>query len=496
MMAARALLVSAMTASAFAAPALAQDACGALENYREGHTTVVSARSVSDEGHTPFCSVEGVSTPGEGSRIGFAVMLPSKSAWTGRLRMFGNGGYSSTMPTERMIASAKRGTVAVATDTGHRGDDPSFAIGRPASVDDWGWRAVHESVKAAKALAHAYYGMAPRYNYFEGCSTGGHQALMEAQRFPDDFDGIVAGAPGSNRTRLNLGFLWQFKATHGEDGALLFAPAKLRLLTRHALASCGSAAEQAAGFLLDPLICRPDPGGLQCDAGDDGAQCLTPHEVSSARLMYAGARTTSGEQVYPPWLPGSESIGPPDFPLPGWSLYWADPARPDRPARESFFRFWAFPGERWHWQDFDFDTAVKRMQQLSERIDAVDADLSAFRASGGRLLQFHGLADPVVSPWDSVAYHAEVVRRSGPDAGSFYRLFMVPGMGHCAGGPGYGALETGSAIEAWVERGIAPASLTGIRTDEGGRGMLPDAIEVNPWEEGVGLDAVRVRAPR
>ena len=486
----------------FAVPAFAaQDHCHDLAGYDGEGVTIVSARSQAARpaaGDKPavasHCLIEGVATRVEGSRIGFQVRLPQRQDWTRRLRMYGNGGYSSAMPVEALEDAVSMGYVAVATDTGHMGDDPAFAIGRPASIDDWAWRAVHESVAAAKGIAQEYYGDAPKFSYFLGCSTGGHQALMEAQRFPQDFDGIVAGAPGNNRTRLNLGFLWQFMSTHDRSGALTFAPAKLRLLTRHALKSCGSADEQAAGFLLDPLSCRPDPAALQCAAGGEGAaDCLTAGEVVSARAMYAGAHTKDGQQIYPPWLPGSESVGPPNFPLPGWSLYWADPQRPDRPARESFFRFWAFPTQSWRWQDFDFDTALENLDALSARIDAIDPDLSAFHASGGRLLQFHGMADPVVSPWDSVAYHRSVVAEMGARTDDFYRLFMVPGMAHCAGGAGYGSLETDTAIERWVEQGQAPDHLTATRSTPRGDDKLPVSLQLKPWDGRISLAPIEKR---
>jgi len=419
-----------------------------------------------------MCRVRGVSTPVPGSRIGFELQMPLARAWNHRIRMFGNGGYSSAIPGDRLREAVNGGYAALGTDTGHDGDDPEFAVGRPESIDDWGHRAVHESIVAAKALVAAYYGESAQWSYFDGCSTGGHQALMEAQRYPTDFNGIVAGAPGNNRTRLNVGFLWQFVANHRTDGSLILAPEKLHLLTEGVLATCGSADERNRGYLDDPFACQFDPAMLQCGVGGDSATCLTSDEVAAARRMYAGARNPrTGEQLYPPWLPGSEFYAPPGRQFSSWSLYWADPLRPGQPARSTFWRFWAFGDARWDWKSFDFDRDVARLAPLARRIDANDPDLTAFHAAGGKLIQYHGLIDPVVSPWDSRDYYDRVVARAGHGVAAFYRLYFLPGVAHCGGGPGLAPTNLNEAIEGWVERGVAPAAL-GVRSANGEEGRV------------------------
>ncbi len=413
-----------------------------------------------DADEPAHCRVRGVLRPVAGSRIGFELLLPPPSRWTGRFQMLGNGGYSSDLPRPGMRRSLARGSAVAATDTGHSGDDPDFARGHPQAIADWAWRAVHVTAIAAKALVARFYQRPADHAYFAGCSTGGHQAMMEAQRFPHDFDGIVAGAPGSNRVRLNAAFLWQYLSNHrrGDDTAALLSPADLRLLNQHAQTMCGSANGGAVGglasdqWLNDPLSCHVEPAALACRPGQTN-DCLAPEQVAAARAMYRGAPDPrGGARVTIPWLPGSE---------PGWSLYWADPARPQQPARANFWRTWAGFGDGWNWWRFSFGRHLAVAQRrLSPVIDAVNPDLRAFRQRGGKLLQYHGLADPVVSPLDTLAYRRAMMSRTDPRGGGrWYRLFLVPGMGHCGGGPGFTDFDAQAAIETWVERGHAPDRL-------------------------------------
>ncbi|MEN3745951.1 tannase/feruloyl esterase family alpha/beta hydrolase [Sphingomonas sp. HF-S3] len=426
--------------------------------FRPGPVTGPAPAGIALPAH---CRVRAVATPVRGSRIGFELWLPERG-WNGRFKMYGNGGYSSTLPLGQMAQGLKGGYAVAGTDTGHQGDDPEFAVGLPESIADWGHRAVHQTVLHSKALLYRFYGRPAAHAYFEGCSTGGHQALMSAQRYPRDFDGIIAGAPGNNRTRLNIGFLWQFVANRrpGTSDPILTA-AKLPLLTKAALDQCGTPAERSQGYLENPFSCRVDLTKLQCGSGDEPGHCLTADEGAAAARLYRGATNPrTGARLYPPWLPGSER---------GWAGYWADPRDQTMPARSGFFRFWAFNDPRWDWRSFDFDQAVRRIDPaLAGRIDAVDPDLSAFARGGGRLILYHGLADPVVSPWDLRAYYDAVDRSSMGRAASFSRLFFAPGMGHCGGGPTPDAAATQAALEQWVEQGRAPTHLTA-----GARNLCP-----------------------
>ena len=401
------------------------------------------------------CRLQGSVSPVSGSRIGFEVWLPV--SWNGKFQMVGNGGYSSALDTRAMTALINRGYAVAATDTGHRGDDPDFVIDHPEAMADWGYRAVHSTAEAAKALITRYYGQKPRYSYFSGCSTGGQQALMEAQRYPADFDGIIAGDPGNNRTRLNLGFLWLYRVTHRPDGSLILPPEKLPLLNKAVLDACagkdGGLVDDR--FLTAPDQCRFKPKQLLCKKGTaDHSQCLTHDEVKAVEAIYQGAKNArTGASLYYGWAKGSEL---------GWPAYWANPGKPGEPARLNFWRHWVFHDPDWAADRFDFDQDVTRLEDISPIIDAVNPDLSAFAAAGGKLIQFHGLADPVVPPSESTGYYAQVKAISGDPSG-FFRLFMVPGMGHCQGGPGIMTVETQDALERWVENGKAPETLPGTR---------------------------------
>lgn len=469
---------------AFAArPAAASAACEDLRVQLPTHTAPetieripaggwpsASGKAVGDM--PAFCRVKGVISPVEGSRIGFELWLP-ETGWNGRLLMIGNGGYSSAIAYPLLAAHVRRGYAALATDTGHTGDDPDFVVGHPEALIDWGHRAVHETAVAGKAMVASYYGASAQHAYFQGCSTGGHQALMEAQRYPDDFDGIIAGAPGSNRTHLNAAFLWQYVQNHprGGDGRPILTPDTLTLVSRAAFEACRNQNGKAAGglagdaYLNDPLACRFDPAVLACkDAGPDANQaaCLTATQVAALRRMYQGATNPrTGERIDFGWPIGSEA---------GWSWYWADPAKPTQPARVNFWRDWAFGDPTWSWWSFDFDRDMTAADdKLAQAINAMDPDLERFRRRGGKLIQYHGLADPVSPVLDSVSYRQRVVddqrrRHGGREATSdFYRLFLAPGVGHCMGGPGPQPVELQAAIEAWVEQGRAPDRLLAIK---------------------------------
>ena len=464
--------------------------CESMVSLRLGRTTL-AVQSIYDEAFSPsaeiprfavspFCRVSGVSQPVAGSRIGFELWMP-KTGWNGRLKMLGNGGYSSALPYAEMGAQVKQGYAVVATDTGHSGDSPDFAKDQPETIVDWGYRAVHTTVLTAKRVVTGFYGRSAKYSYFQGCSTGGHQGLMEAQRFPEDFDGIVAGAPGNNRTHLTAAFLWQFvqnQARGGEPRQIVPAR-KLALLSKAVLSACKSQNGPPAGglasdpFLNDPLSCNFDPAMLTCTSVESD-ECLTTEQVSALKRMYAGAQNPrTGEQIYVGWPPGSEAS--PDG-RSGWNLYWADPQNPAAPVRADFWRYWAFKDASWSWQRFDFDRDMKRADDaLAPVINAMSANLEKFRKRGGKLIHYHGMADPVSPFADSIVYQQRVVMEqlqarglayldeAARVTGEFYRLFLAPGLGHCQGGAGAEPKDLQQAIENWVERGEAPSSLLAAR---------------------------------
>jgi feruloyl esterase len=446
-------------------PALVFAQCAQWQGRTVDQIVIDRAVQIEPAAGTPaICALSGVLSPAPGSRIGFEIWLP-ETGWNEKFEMVGNGGYSSAIDHRAMAALAAKGYAVAATDTGHQGDDPSFARDHPAAIDDWAWRAVHVTAVAGKAILAAWYGRPAAHSYFSGCSTGGHQALMEAQRFPQDFDGIIAGDPGNNRTRLNLGFLWLYDKTHSADGMPLLSADKLRLVNAAVLKACAGKDGGAPGdrFLTDPLACGFEPQSLTCRHGD-ASDCLTQAQAEAVAAVYRGAHNPrTGARLYYGWVKGSEAGEGFIKDLPGWAMYWADPRQPSQPARLSFWRDWVFNDPDWSPSGFDFDRDAALLEKrLSARIDAVDPDLRAFQKRGGKLIQYHGLADPVVPPMDSVAY-AEAVTAATPHSRNIYRLFLIPGMQHCYGGEGPFIVNPQAALEDWVEAGHAPDSLTGVK---------------------------------
>jgi len=343
-----------------------------------------------------FCEVRGIAMPTPQSRIGFAVWLPQAANWSHRLHMVGNGAYGSNLYYAQLVARLQRGDVAVATDTGHTGDSLGFGFDNREAIADWGGRAVHESVRAAKAIAAAFYGETPAHSYFSGCSTGGGEALHAAQRYPDDFDGIIAGDPGNNRTRLNLQLLWNFEQNHAphDNANPLLGPGELRLLHSAVLEACDKLDGVEDGVIGDPRQCHFDASRLLCQPNQSG-DCLTAAQVNAVKAIYAGPRDRrTGTQIYPGYAFGSETVGlQPNSPLIGWSLYWANPEKPDEPQRADFFRRWAFNDPSWDWWTFDWGNDVDRATRaLGPLVDATDPDLSRFRSRGGKLIMFMGWA--------------------------------------------------------------------------------------------------------
>jgi feruloyl esterase len=423
--------------------------------------TVAGGRGAVLTGVPDFCRVRGLAAPSPRSRIHFEAWLPL-TGWNGRIQMIGNGGYSSAINNKELAALVRKGTAAVATDTGHQGGKLDFGFGNDDAIADWGHRAVHESIVSAKVLATRFYGRAPRYSYFTGCSTGGHQALMEAQRYPADFDGILAGDPGNNRTNLNFGFLWQFLANHepGDNSHPIVTAPDLVLVNRAAMKQCDALDGVSDGVIADPRQCKLALAQLRCTAGKT-SDCINDRQIRALEQMYAGARRRdTGAVIYPGWPVGSEA---PDG-AGGWQAYWANPARPQEPQRVDYFRHWVFNDPAWNWWSFDWAGGVDRARtRMAPLVDAVATDLSAFEGRGGKIILYQGWADPVVSATDTIAYY-ERMAAATPGAASFSALFVVPGMGHCSGGPGATDFSSGAdassnialALQDWVEQGVKP----------------------------------------
>jgi feruloyl esterase len=423
-----------------------------------GNATMVAA-----SGRLPsYCRVTVFARPVADSEIRIEIWLPDAPKWNGKFVGTGNGGYSGEIGYGDMRAALQRGYATAGSNTGHDGGDLTFGDGHPEKIRDWAYRAVHVMTEAAKSAIRGYYGRSAAHAYFTGCSTGGHQALMEAQRYPRDYDGIVAGDPGNNRIRLNAGFLWSWLAANPE-GAPALPNSKLPLVNRAVVEACDALDGVKDGLLEDPRVCPFDPGALLCKGADDGS-CLTPSEVKSVRAIYEGARNPrTGARVFAGWARGSEALGGRGG---GWGAYFV--GRPE-PARLEFWRLWVFEKPAWNPRQFDFDRDLATADRKIGFVDATSPDLRAFQRNKGKLLMYHGWADPVVPPEDGIAYYEGVARSMGgmDKIAAFFRLFLAPGMGHCGGGPGPNTFDTLGAIDTWVSEGKPPERLIASHATDG-----------------------------
>ncbi len=458
--------------------------CEDLTKLNLSDATVTSATSIPAGQFTPpgspssletreFCRVIALAKPTGDSVINFEVWIPSAAEWNRDFEGVGNGGYNGAIQYGELVDALKRGFAAASTDTGHVGADLAFAAGHPEKVVDWGYRAVHIMTESAKVIIRAYSGTLPKHSFFMGCSTGGHQALSEVQRFPADYDGVVAGDPGNNRVHLNVGFLWAFAATHDASGNTILQTSKLPLVNRAALAACDAADGVTDGIISNLQSCHFDPRVLLCK-GEENDQCLTAPEVEAVGKVYAGPKNPrTGEQIIAGYSPGSESpVG--DAWAGGWKMYITDRKEP---MRLDFWRYWAFDDPEWDWRTFDYDRGVAYADKKLAAVNATSPNLNAFRSRGGKILMYSGWADPTGPPLDAVDYYKRVEQTTGGQqkTESFFRLFMVPGMAHCGGGPGpnlfggYGPPSPSSpeirtdsqhdvlsALVQWVEKGAAP----------------------------------------
>jgi feruloyl esterase len=419
-----------------------------------------------------FCRVAGTSRPTGDSVIHFEVWMPA-SGWNGKFDHGGNGGYGGSLgtPAGYMLAGLLRGYATAGTDMGHDAvamPGGSFALGHPEKLVDWGSRANHVTAVAAKLIIRAYYGTAAYLNYFTGCSDGGHEALMEAQRFPDDFDGIVAGAPANYWTHQSAAWVWEALA-----GLNVLPLGKLPVINAAAVAACPGIVPTV---IDDPTRCGFEPGSLLC-AGADGPNCLTAAQVDAVRKIYAGPRNPrTGAQIYPGLERGSEAAGGSLGAAGSWSILIS--------SAQTFlggdtWKYMVFKDPSWdfHTLDFDHDVALAD-RSVGPIINSTDPDLGDFKALGGKMIIWHGWADPLVNPRNSINYVRSVAAagrgRHGNeqddgdvarDTQGFLRLFMAAGLTHCSGGPGLTTFDTLTALERWVEEGKAPAKLIASHTE-------------------------------
>lgn len=389
-----------------------------------------------------FCRVTAVLKPASDSHIEMEVWLPIEG-WNGKFQAVGNGGWAGVISYTALADALGRGYATASTDTGHAGNNALFAIDHPDKLIDYAYRAVHEMTVKSKAIVSEVYGQPARFSYWNGCSTGGRQGLMEAQKYPDDFDGIVAGAPANYHTHLHT---WDLSvavpALLNPESAV--PQVKLAMLNRAVIDACDARDGVKDGLLNDPRSCVFDPATLLC-RNTDSENCLTAAQLESIKRMYAPARTKSGSVVFPGKDFGSET---------GWTAI-AGGAQPANVSLGSFQV--AYKNANWNWKAFDLDRDLKVVdERVGAMVNAVNPDLSRFKARGGKLILFHGWNDTAISAGNTVNYYESVQSAMGSEQGDWMRLFMAPGMQHCGNGPGPNRADYLAALERWRESGMAP----------------------------------------
>ena len=487
-------------------------ACEALTGVAPEASTIGSAAMVTSatqiggtDVDAQFCRVQGVARPSSDSEIKFEVWLPATAqGWSGRFKLNGTGGYAGSIPYARLAQDVGDGFVTAGSNMGHDGGEgPAWTLNHPEKVKDWGLRAHYFVATAAKALANAYYAQPVRYAYFEGCSNGGRQAMMMAQRYPELFDGIAAGAPSQFYPEILTWLAYSGKLQTPVQGQPpVMPPAKRQLLSRASHFACDAQDGLADGQITNPRVCTFDPGALRCKAGD-APDCLTDAQLAVAQAMYAGMRTSSGMQRYAGVMPGSEGEWDPNF--------------GDNGRYGPFIGHYVFsqssPPYEWR-RDLNWDDQFDRIKTFITPVTAAPSpDLTAFKARGGKLVQFHGWADPIVPPQGSPAYYNALIQfekmkslpRAEYDAAvgrlssaqvsadalamtstvqGYHRLFMLPDVGHCRSGTAPEAIGGGfpepakaqrtpeshvvSALARWVEQGVAPTAIIATKYDDKG----------------------------
>jgi feruloyl esterase len=400
-----------------------------------------------------FCRVLAVAKPTADSAINIEVWLPLV-AWNGKLQSVGNGAWAGNVSYAALATAVANRYAAASTDTGHTERDGSFALGHPERLVDFGHRAVHEMTLVAKALIGAFYERAPQAAYFNGCSTGGRQALAAAQRYPQDYDGIVAGAPAHHVTHLQGTQLWT--ALVGSRAGAALDPAALALVNRSALAACDTLDGVGDGVIEDPRRCAFDPAALVCGSAS-GAQCLTSEQARTAQMIYAGPREQStGRALFHGYARGSEA---------GWDTRIG----PEPPALAvETFRYLVYADPAWDYRSFDFERDVRAaVTAIGPVMNSVEANLQPFFAAGGKLVLYHGWNDPGIPPGSTVAYYERMLAASGAIARDSARLFMVPGMNHCRGGVGADEFDAVAALDRWVATQRPPERITAARRTDG-----------------------------
>ena len=475
--AARAVATAAASYSQ-ATPDSARMRCAQLMHLTLENTRVLAARTVSGsftppagasntppgaprtfENLAPFCRVSAVIAPA----IRFEVWLPLEN-WNGKFEGTGNGGYAGAIVYAELVDGVRRHYATANTDMGHQSTFPdpgSWALGHRELVIDQGYLAQHLTAERSKAIVRAFYGRRPRRSYFVGCSSGGWQGLTEAERYPHEYDGIVAGAPAMQVIHLHAATIWTNLAANR------IAPAKFHLVANAVLAQCDANDGVKDGLITDPLSCHFSPAELACKAGQNASTCLTPVEVKAFEDIYAGLHDASGEPIYPGWPRGTETA----------LLLTRQPFIAALAA--STFKDMVFQDPNWDYHHIDYDRAVRLGDaRLGTILNNSSPDLSAFRRAGGKLILWHGWSDPLISTLHTLEYYEAVAAyfagahpsdqlREIADIQDFARLFLLPGVYHCGNGPGPDQFDALGALEGWVEHDVAPRRIVASHISHG-----------------------------
>lgn len=449
-----------------------KNACDALMDFKLADGKITGTHSVAPpdtidiglKGVPPlpvqgsYCRVEATLTPTPSSEIRIEVWMPPKDVWNGKFMGNGNAGYAGDFgsPYIQMGGAIARGYAAAGTDTGHRGQGmgegadagAAWAIGQPEKLKDYGHRANHVTSIAAKALINTYYGTPAKHSYFQGCSNGGREALQEAQRYPEDYDGIIAGAPAIPWTGLSVGMAWNAQAVKAVEGGI--PPAKLQVLQDAVMKQCDALDGVTDGLLEDPRQCAFDPSEVQC-AKDDAETCLTAAQVNAVRKIYQGPKSAKTKaQLFPGFPRGVEAVQ--------WDQWITGTASKHEFFPTEYFRNIVFEKPEWQFSDLDLerDGAIGKAK-VGSILDADNPDLGPFKKRGGKLIMFHGWADAALTPLATIQYFDDVKKKMTPQSASeFVRLYLAPGMAHCLGGPGPNDMDLIHEMEQWVENGKAP----------------------------------------
>ena len=448
--------------------------CERLATLALPHTKITSVQSVAAGAFTApgaaqqsaafkqlpaFCRVAATLTPSADSQIEMELWLPAEN-WNGKFLAVGNGGWAGTIVRDAIAAGLRKGYAAASNDTGHQDGGAAFAMNHEKVVD-FGYRAMHEMTVQSKAIVEAFYSRAPQLSYYNGCSTGGRQGMMEAQRYPEDFDAIIAGAPVYNQVHLNVSQT-ALQVEMLKNPARIVPANKVTLYANAVMAACDANDGVKDNIISDPLQCKFDPGTLLCKGGD-AADCLTAGEVESAKQLYSPVKGKSGEIVYPGRLPGVEA---------GWAARIPTPGAPMNPLWGDMPRYVGHRDANWDVMSFDLDKDLALTLKNASFIESNDPNLAKFKARGGKLLLWHGWADPGPSPANTINYLTQVTKTlGGGKQEDWMRLFLLPGVGHCGGGVGPDQADFLTALEQWREHGAAPAQIVASRNL--GRAALP-----------------------